>query len=206
MDRVRFGRALGFGARQAVKTLVTAVDAATAENPSSKGAGQVAARPQATARPQAPAAPQIQTPTHSRVPVEERRQMPIQVDGQAGNGRNFAGSGAAAKVVDTAGRAAVQARVTKQGLRRGSRRFGEAMWAPFVRLSGVLWLEITGVFFGIFALFALGAMWKLRGEWHATATNVEGHRSLLGAVAMLVVFGYFCVSSFVRARRRERGR
>ena len=114
--------------------------------------------------------------------------------------------GELAKVVDTAARTAAQARVTKQGLRRGSKRFGEAMWAPFVRLSGVLWLEITGVFFGIFALFALGAMWKLRGEWHATATNVEGHRSLLGAVAMLVVFGYFCVSSFVRARRRERGR
>ena len=36
MDRVRFGRALGFGARQAVKTLVTAVDAATAANPSDK--------------------------------------------------------------------------------------------------------------------------------------------------------------------------
>ena len=40
MDRVRFGRVLGFGARQAVKTLVTAVDAATAENPSAKGAGR----------------------------------------------------------------------------------------------------------------------------------------------------------------------
>ena len=36
MDRVRFGRALGFGARQAVKTLVTAVDAATAADPSEK--------------------------------------------------------------------------------------------------------------------------------------------------------------------------
>ena len=201
MDRVRFGRALGFGARQAVKTLVTAVDAATAENPSRKGAGQVAARPQA------PAAPQIQTPTQPRVAAEERRQAPVQLDGQAGNGqagsngRNSAGSGAAAKLAE----AATQARATKQGLGRGSRRFGEAMWAPFVRLSGVLWLEITGVFFGIFALFALGAMWKLRGEWHATATNAESHRSLLGAVAMLVVFGYFCVSSFVRARRRERG-
>src|SRR5271168_4121349 len=34
MDSVRFGRALGVGARAAAKTLVTAVDAATAPNPS----------------------------------------------------------------------------------------------------------------------------------------------------------------------------
>src|SRR5580698_8578449 len=36
MDRVKFGRALGVGARAAAKTLVMAVDAATAPNPSAK--------------------------------------------------------------------------------------------------------------------------------------------------------------------------
>jgi hypothetical protein len=80
------------------------------------------------------------------------------------------------------------------------------MWGRVSRLSGVLWLEFTGVFFGIFALFGLGAMWRLREDWHATATNEVAHRSFIGAVAMAAVFGYFCVSSFVRARRRERGR
>jgi hypothetical protein len=93
-----------------------------------------------------------------------------------------------------------------QGLRRGTKRFGEAVWGPVVRLSGVLWLEVTGVFFGIFALFALGTVWRLRGEWHSTATNATSHRNLLGAVLMLVVFGYFCVSSFIRAHKRERQR
>jgi len=38
MDRVRFGRALGVGARQAVKSLTEAVDAATAANPQAKRA------------------------------------------------------------------------------------------------------------------------------------------------------------------------
>jgi hypothetical protein len=33
MDRVRFGRALGYGARHAVKSLAQAVDAATSPNP-----------------------------------------------------------------------------------------------------------------------------------------------------------------------------
>jgi hypothetical protein len=105
-----------------------------------------------------------------------------------------------------AGQKVVKAREVKQGLGRGTRRFGEAVWRPFVRLSGVLWLEVSGVFFGIFVLLALGYLWKLRGAWHAGAANAGAHRSLIGAVVMLALFGYFCVSSFVRARRRERGR
>ncbi len=36
MDRVRFGRALGAGARHAVKSLTEAVDAATSANPQAK--------------------------------------------------------------------------------------------------------------------------------------------------------------------------
>ena len=47
-----------------------------------------------------------------------------------------------------------QVRQTGQGLKEGGKRFGEAVWGPFAKLSGVLWLELTGVFFGIFALFA----------------------------------------------------
>jgi hypothetical protein len=70
----------------------------------------------------------------------------------------------------------------------------------------VLWLEVSGVFFGIFALLAVGYLWKLRGKWHSGAANAAGHRSLMGAVIMLALFGYFCVSNFVRARRRERRR
>src|ERR1700709_1696071 len=37
MDSVRFGRVLGIGARLAAKTMVSAVDAATAPNPSAGG-------------------------------------------------------------------------------------------------------------------------------------------------------------------------
>jgi hypothetical protein len=183
MDRVRFGRVLGIGARQAVKTLVTAVDAATAENPSAKGAGRGANSSQRVeAAADAPAsAAQTARPTVAAATAPRR----------------------AAK---KAAQAVVQAREVKQGLGRGSRRFGEAAWKPFLRLSGVLWLEVSGVFFGIFALLALGYIWKLRAAWHAGPANTMEHRSLLGAAVMLALFGYFCVSSFVRARRRERGR
>jgi hypothetical protein len=91
----------------------------------------------------------------------------------------------------------------QRGLRHGTRRFGEAVWKPFVRLSGVLGLEVSGVFFGIFALFALAAVVRLRADWRP---HSAGNAQLLVAAAMLVVFGYFCVSNFVRARRRERQR
>jgi undecaprenyl pyrophosphate phosphatase UppP len=68
----------------------------------------------------------------------------------------------------------------------------------------VLWLEFTGVFFGIFAVFAANGAWKLRANWHETAGNHGEHVHLLLAAGMAVVFAYFCVSSFMRARRRER--
>jgi hypothetical protein len=186
MDRVRFGRALGFGARAAMKTLVTAADAAVAENPSAKRANTR----ESTRQPQARA-------TADQMPASAGAAVPAARTASDTATRKAAA--AAAKTVD-------QARQVKQGVKRGSRRFGEAVWGPLVRLSGVLWLEVSGVFFGIFALLALGYLWKLRGAWHAGPANAASHRSLMGAAVMLVLFGYFCVSSFVRARRRERRR
>ncbi len=58
----------------------------------------------------------------------------------------------------------------------------------------MLWLEVSGVFFGLFMVFALVAVVHLRGEWRPSAA---GHRQLEVAVAMLAFFGYFCVSNFV---------
>jgi hypothetical protein len=167
MDSVRFGRALGIGARAAAKTLVTAVDAATAPNPSSG------------------VKPKVES---SVSPAENRA----------------AASGI--RLGERAARTTEQVRQTKQGLTRGSKRFGEAVWGPFVKLSGVLWLEFTGVFFGIFALFAGTGAWKLRGELHQTAVNHDAHVHLLLSAGMAVLFGYFFVSSFVKASRRNRRR
>ncbi len=161
MDSVRFGRALGIGARLAAKTVASAVDAATAPNPSAQRPAEAAAK----------------TASAARVPLVEK-----------------------------AAQATAQVKQTQEGLKRGSKRFGEAVWNPFVRLSGVLWLELTGVFFGLFAFSAGVGAWKLRGAANGTATNHNTHVQFLIATGVAVVFGYFCVSSFVRARRRERNR
>jgi hypothetical protein len=59
MDRVRFGRALGYGARHAAKTLVQAVDAASAPSSSSTRQGQP---------------PTVSRPARASVWAEEARQ------------------------------------------------------------------------------------------------------------------------------------
>jgi hypothetical protein len=159
MDSVRFGRALGIGTRLAAKTLASAVDAATAPNPSAKPA---AAPTRATA----------------------------------------AGTQAGQQVRQAAG----QVKQTREGLRRGGKRFGEAVWGPFVKLSGVLWLELTGVFFGIFALFAASEVWKQRANLRSTSTNHDAHQHFLVISTMAAVFGYFFVTSFVKAHRRGKRR
>jgi hypothetical protein len=99
----------------------------------------------------------------------------------------------------------VQAAQTSRGLQEGGRRFKEAAWRPFVRLSGVLWLELMGVFFGLFAVSSGLGAWRLRSGLHGAISDVP-HQKFLIAIGVAVVFGYFSVSSFVRAGRRERQR
>jgi hypothetical protein len=74
------------------------------------------------------------------------------------------------------------------------------------RLSGVLWLEFTGVFFGVFALYAAGGAWKSRAALHEMAANHDAHVRFLLAAAMAALFAYFCVTSFVRAGRKGKAR
>jgi hypothetical protein len=64
MDRVRLGRALGFGARAAAKTLVQAADAAMSPNP--KSPATQTPRPAQTSLPTQPAAAAHQPATSSR--------------------------------------------------------------------------------------------------------------------------------------------
>jgi hypothetical protein len=111
-----------------------------------------------------------------------------------------------ARLGQKASQTATQVKQTGRGVKEGGKRFGEATWGPFVRLSGVLWLEFTGVFFGLFALFAATNAWKLRGAWHATPANHDAHIHFILAAAMTMVFGYFFVSSFVTAGRKSRQR
>ncbi len=82
----------------------------------------------------------------------------------------------------------------------GTRRFGQAFWEPLKHVSATLWLEITGLFFALFAIFFGQNAWNTRTS---VLHGPEHAHFLLYAIATLL-FLYFCVSSFVKAARRGR--
>ena len=69
---------------------------------------------------------------------------------------------------------------------------------PFARVGNALWLEVTGVFFLLFALGFVRAMWWLRDS----ALHGPEHWKFWGSAAMVLVFAYLAASSFWRARRK----
>ncbi len=157
MDRVRLGRALGYGTRHAAKTVAAVVEAATAEGsgarPAARGTG-------------APA-------TGRRLPAE-RSQPPR--------------SRAAAQRVDVG-----------NGLRQMKRSF----WQPLAVFSGALWLRVTGLFFALIALTMGAGAWRLHPGLHS-GIAFPGPRRFWVFAAFAALFGYFAVSSFVRASLKER--
>jgi hypothetical protein len=82
----------------------------------------------------------------------------------------------------------------------GTRRFGQAFLGPVKHVSATLWLEITGLFFALFALFFGQNAWNTR----TSALHGPHHAQFLLYAIVTVIFLYFCVSSFVKAARRGR--
>jgi hypothetical protein len=119
----------------------------------------------------------------------------------SGPAASAAGANVAATSRDAgaaASRAAAQAAQSGRRLARGAGRFGAAMLGPFARAGSILGLQITGVFFAIFALFFLShAAQTLRAAgWHDRHGQVY--------LGLGLVFAWFTVSSFWRARRKGR--
>lgn len=161
MDRVRFGRALGYGARHAAKSLMKAADAASSPNPS-------APNPSAAGPSRPGNRPTTAPPTVSRV-VE--------------------------RVVET------QRTVARTQKHAG--KLGRSVWSPVARFSSVLWLQVTGTFFTLLAVFLSQGLWKQRG---AVRLPIHSHEAAMFylQLAAFVGFSYFAISNFVRAYLRER--
>jgi hypothetical protein len=158
MDRVRLGRALGYGARHAGKALVSAVDAAITPAPTST-----------TTSPAPPGAA-----SHSR---------------------------AAEGTTRTAERAAeIHRRVVGAGTQ--ARGIGKSVWTPLKTFSSVIWLQVTGTFFTVFALFMGEGVWRLRGSFRAPVSSPETHKVYF-YLLVFMGFSYFAISNFVRASLRE---
>ncbi len=69
----------------------------------------------------------------------------------------------------------------------------------FGRVGRLLWLEITGLFFIVFALGFIARMPRAYDNY-ASGKGPRGHLILL--LVLTVLFAWFGVTSFWRARRR----
>ena len=107
---------------------------------------------------------------------------------QAGNGR----PAAAAPAIPISSRVA--------GVKRGAKAFGQAFLGPFTHAGSVLWLEITGLFFALFAVFFGQSVYRLHAAWR----QGPEHTHLLLYCALTVAFAWFSVSSFLRAYRKSK--
>ncbi|HEY1741818.1 MAG TPA: hypothetical protein VGG18_01540 [Granulicella sp.] len=155
MDRVRFGRALGYGARHAAKTLLQAADAAS-------------------------------TPAAKRpVGANAERSQPAQPQ--------------AARVAERV----VQTQRTVAATKKHAGKLGRSVWTPVARFSSVVWLQVTGLFFALIAMFLAQGAWKERAAMHLPLSSHAAAKFYVLAVAF-AAFAYFSVSNFVRAYLRER--
>src|ERR1700733_12677442 len=92
-------------------------------------------------------------------------------------------------------------REMKQKTHKLSRAAGRGIGGflrPFGRVGGILWLEVTGFFFGLFGLYFAVDLWRTRLGY---AAGPQHSRFLIAAV-LTGVFGYLSVSSFWRAQRK----
>jgi hypothetical protein len=84
--------------------------------------------------------------------------------------------------------------------KKGAKAFGSALLGPFTHAGGVLWLEITGLFFALFALFFVQSIYRVHASWK----QGPEHLHLLLYVLLAAGFGWFSFSSFARAHRKSK--
>lgn len=97
----------------------------------------------------------------------------------------------------------IETRRTVAQTQKHAGKLGKSVWTPVARFSSVLWLQVTGTFFTLLALFLSQGLWKQRG---AVRLPIDSHAAAMFylQLAAFVVFTYFAVSNFVRAFLRER--
>jgi hypothetical protein len=98
----------------------------------------------------------------------------------------------------TFGQAAVQTAKTGVQTTRNVSRGLAGFLRPFQRVGGILWLEVTGVFFLLFVFALAPTLWRARLSY----AHGPDHRTFWSAAAIMIVFLYLGISSFWRARKK----
>ncbi len=139
----------------------------------------------------------VRLATQRVVPPSSPATPPTPEQQRAGSDRRIRAGEALGKQARTGVRGAVQG---AGGVARGGRNFGRAVWNPFAQAGSILWLEITGMFFALFALLFGQHLYSIRSAWQFGPEH--GH--FLAYAAFAGIFLYFAFSSFAKARRRSR--
>jgi hypothetical protein len=139
----------------------------------------------AVQRASAPAAASPPQPVES--PHRKARESFVHTDSLAG-------------AVISASHAAAKAPSFAQGVSRGAKRFGKAVWGPMVHTGSVLSLEITGLFFALFATFFGQSAYKMRHDYFSGSE----HFHFLVYLALTLIFAWFTFSNFYKARKKEK--
>ena len=113
---------------------------------------------------------------------------------------SFAYPGSFAKAVSSATHTAAKAPTFAQGLGRGAKRFGSALWGPMAHTGSVLSLEITGLFFALFAIFFGQNAYKMRHDFRGGPE----HSHFLVYLGFTAIFAWFTFSNFYKARGKEK--
>jgi hypothetical protein len=126
----------------------------------------------------------------------------LRVAGRIAGQRVAAGAQAAAsQPTPAAAASAAQSRAAGQmagQATRGVARGVGGFLKPFRRVGGILWLEVTGVFFALPVVVFGPVLWRTRLSW----AHGPDHRTFLITAVIVVLFLYLSVTSFWRARRR----
>ena len=125
----------------------------------------------------------------------------LRVAGRIAGQRLAGGAQAAASQHATATASAVQSHSAGQAAGKTTRGVAHGVGGflrPFKRVGGILWLEVTGVFFFLFALVFGAAMFRTR------PAHLHGpyDKAFVVSAAMMLVFLYLGVTSFLSARRK----
>ena len=162
VDKVRLGRALGYGTRHMAKTVAAVAEAATAPQ-----ANRTAAAAQ----------------TGMKNSSAESSTVPSRTAAVAGQ--------------------VLPRHTTARNLGSRAQHLKRSVWQPLAVFSGALWLRVTGTFFALIASTMGTAAWRQRPGLHAAAHTLAAHHFWLFTV-FTGLFGYFAVSSFIRAHLKER--
>jgi len=127
----------------------------------------------------------------------------LRVAGRIAGQRMAAGAQAAAgaPAPQRAAEASAQSRATGKAagqVTRGVARGVGGFLRPFRRVGGILWLEVTGVFFFLPVVVFAPILWRARASY----AHGPDHSTFLLTAGVMAVFLYLSISSFWRAWRK----